>query len=391
MPFDSSFFDEVIERQGTDSEKWDGMPPEHAQGLLPMWVADMDFPSPPAVSEALIDRATHPVYGYTRIAPDDSSAFNDFWLRRHGLNLPNEWTVMIPCVVSGLRLAVQALTQPGDGIIIQTPVYGPFLAAASSAGRIRMDNPLIEEDGYYRMDYEGLERQMCGGGKLLMLCNPHNPVGRAFGREELERVLALAKQYGVNVVSDEIHADFVYAPGKHVPMVSLPGAEERVLALCSASKTFNIAGLQQATLIAPNPELRARFVQQIQDNGVVAGNLMALVATRAAYQQGDPWLDGLMAYLKESRRIVYDFIEAELPKLRISPLEATYLAWLDCRALGKTEAELLQLCREKGKVELTPGGFFGQEGEGFLRLNIGCPHAQLRDALGRLKTALGDL
>lgn len=389
MKLDSGFFDTPISRVGTDCEKWDGMHRQHGDPeMLPMWVADMDFAAPPAVTEALRERAAHPIYGYTCVGRKDNDALRGFWQRRHGLSIEADWPVMLPCVITGLRLCVQALTQPGDGVIVQTPVYGPFLGAAALDGRRRLENPLLEREGRYTIDFDGLEAQMRNGGRLLMLCNPHNPVGRAFSQEELSRMLELARRYEVVILVDEIHADFVFAPGRHVPMLSLPGAGERVVMLCSASKTFNLAGLQQASVIVPNPALRDLLVQKKEAFGVVCGNLMALVATRAAYDQGEAWLSDLMDYLTQSRQIASDFLAAELPQIRVSPLEATYLMWLDFRALGLSQEELLSLCLEKGRVKLSEGSFFGEEGRGFLRLNIACPHAQLHQALERLKKAV---
>lgn len=387
-PFHFSYFDEKIDRRGTACEKWDILQREEGPDMLPMWVADMDFRSPPAIQEAIIERAMHGVYGYTVAEEEDTAALMAFWKRRHALEMQPDWVVMLPCIVTGMRLAVQALTKPGEGVIIQTPVYGPFFSAVEQSGRRLMTNPLRYENGAYRMDLTHLEDRLQGGGKLLMLCNPHNPVGRAWTRKELQDVLALCAQYDATIVTDEIHADFVYPDRVHVPLLSLPGAHERVVMLCSASKTFNVAGLQQASCVVPHPDLRKVLRQQAQNAGVVSGNLFALAATRAAYTQGDAWLDGLIPYLAAGRDLVLGTLAESLPHIHALPLEATYLMWLDCSALGADDDELERRTRRVARVALSPGGAFGAKDQGFLRLNIGCPHAQLQESLRRLERAL---
>jgi len=297
--------------------------------------------------------------------------------------------MMLPCVVTGLYVAVRALTEPGEGVIVQPPVYGAFFDAVEQTGRKLMRNPLIRgEGGAYRMDLERLEDCLRAGGRLLLLCSPHNPVGRAWTRQELRDVLALCERYDAVIVSDEIHADFVYPDRVHVPLLSLPGAQERVILLCAASKTFNVAGLRQAALLAPHEGLRTKMAAQMQACGMVSGNLLSFVATRAAYERGDDWLDGLRAYLMAGRDIAAAFFAEHLPHIGVSPLEATYLLWLDCRAVSEDDGELQQRTRQIARVALSGGPFFGPEGSGFLRLNIGCPHAQLREALRRLLSAM---
>lgn len=356
--------------------------------MLPMWVADMDFRSPPSVQEALASRVAHGTYGYTEVLPEDALALADFWRRRHALAVEPSAALMLPCVVSGLYAAAQAFTAPGEGVIVQPPVYGPFFSAVEQTGRKLVRNPLIRgADGAYRMDLEGLEQCLRDGCRLLLLCSPHNPVGRAWTRQELRDVLALCERYGAVIVSDEIHADFVYPDRVHVPLLSLPGAEERVILLCAASKTFNIAGLRQAALLAPNEGLRNRMAAQMRACGMIGGNLLSFVATRAAYERGDDWLDGLVAYLAAGRDMAAAFLAEHLPLIGVSPLEATYLMWLDCRKVCENDDELRRRTRQIARVALSEGHFFGSEGSGFLRLNIGCPHTQLREALRRLRTA----
>jgi len=389
MVFPFAFFDRGIDRRGTACNKWDTLQREEGSDMLPMWVADMDFQSPPAVQEALVSRAAHGTYGYTEVLPQDSQALADFWRRRHGLDIESSAVGMLPCVVSGLYMAVRALTKPGEGVIVQPPVYGALFEAVEHTGRKLVRNPLARgADGAYRMDLTHLEDCLRTGCRLLLLCSPHNPVGRAWTRQELNDVLALCQRYGAMIVSDEIHADFVYPDRVHVPLLALPGAQERAILLCAASKTFNIAGLRQAAFVAPDEGLRNKMDAEIQASGMISGNLLSFVATRAAYEHGDGWLDGLRAYLMASRDIVTAFLAEHLPHIGVSTLEATYLMWLDCRAVSQDDEQLRRRTRQIARVALSEGVSFGPEGSGFLRLNIGCPHAQLREALKRLLTAL---
>jgi len=389
MAFPFTFFDQGIVRRGTASEKWDALQREEGSDILPMWVADMDFRSPPAVQEALALRAAHGTYGYTETLPDDMQALVDFWRRRHGLEVAASAARMLPCVVTGLYMAVRAFTEPGEGVIVQPPVYGALFDAVKQTGRTLAPNPLVrDEDGAYRMDLAHLEDCLRNGSRLLLLCSPHNPVGRAWTRQELTDALTLCARYGAVIVSDEIHADFVYPDRVHVPLLALPGAQERAIVLCAASKTFNIAGLRQAAFLAPNEALCNKMDEEMKACGIISGNLFSYAATRAAYEHGDDWLDGLRAYLMAGRDIATSFLAERLPHIGLSPLEATYLMWLDCRAVSQDDAELRRRTRQIARVALSDGNFFGPEGSGFLRLNIGCPHSQLREALSRLRMAM---
>ena len=387
MIFNEEYFDEGLYRMGTRSEKWDACRKEHGENVLPMWVADMDFPSPPAVQEAILKRAAHPTYCYTEIEADDDEALINFWQRRHGVTFGREDITMIPCVVTGLRLAALALTQPGDGIIIQSPVYGPFRMSVEGTGRKVMDAPLVRDaNGRYDMDLAAVEKQLQAGAKLMMLCNPQNPVSRVWTAEELQALLDLLNRYNVPLVSDEIHADFVFAPRQFVSVMSLQ--EKNVVALCAASKTFNLAGLQQADFICKDETIRTAMRNEMDKAGVRSGNIFALEATRAAYNEGDAWLDGLLAYLKGSYELLADLVKQHLPKAVLTPMEGTYLGWLDLRAYGYTTDELMQRT-EKAGVYFTVGTFFGQEqGEGHLRINIGCPRRNIEEAVLRLRVAL---
>ena len=386
MKFDHEYFDAGLYRMGTRCEKWDEARNEHGEDILPLWVADMDFPSPPAVQEAILKRAAHPTYGYTAELEDDHQALINFWQRRHGLTIEQEWLTLMPCVVTGIKAAILALTKPEDKVLIQSPVYGPFRMSVQATGRTLADAPMIrDENGRYSMDLATTEAQLQAGAKLMILCSPHNPASRAWSAEELTALITLLDKYNVPLVSDEIHADFVYAPGKFVPVLSL--TKKNVMSFCAASKTFNLAGLQQACCICPDEKIREAFRHEMDKAGVRAGNIFALEGTRAAYNEGDEWLDGLMAYLDGNRKHLAAMVAEHLPKAVLTPLEATYLGWIDLRAYGFNGEALMQRTIAAG-VQFTGGTFFGDNGDGFLRINIGCPRRYITEGILRLKKAL---
>ena len=391
MRFDTAYFDAGIRRIGTECEKWDGMIAETGdETMIPMWVADMDFPSPPAIRDALADVLERGTWGYTISGDADRQALCDYWARRHSVTIERESVLLSPCVVTGLKLALRVVTKPGDGVLINPPVYGPFFMSIRSNGRKVVESPLVcGEDGRYTMDLADMEGKLASGeAKAVMLCSPHNPCGRAWSEEELTAVVALCRRYGAPIVCDEIHADFVYAPNTHHSILTIPGAREIAVMLCAASKTFNVAGLEQSAIVCCNEAVRKAIAEDMAASGVKAGNAFALAATRAAYTGCDAWLDGLMDYLAGSRDMVAAFVAERMPRVRLTPLEATYLMWLDCSALGFTQDELLARIRA-AHVKVNDGLFFGEQGRGFIRLNIGCPRSQIREALTRLATVLG--
>lgn len=391
MRFDTAYFDAGIRRVGTECEKWDGMIAETGdETMIPMWVADMDFPSPPAIRDALAGVLARGTWGYTISGDADRQALCDYWARRHSVTIERESVLLSPCVVTGLKLALRAVTKPGDGVLINPPVYGPFFMSIRSNGRKVVESPLVcGEDGRYTMDLADMEGKLASGeAKAVMLCSPHNPCGRAWSEEELMAVVALCRRYGAPIVCDEIHADFVYAPNTHHSILTIPGAREIAVMLCAASKTFNVAGLEQSAIVCCNEAVRKAIAEDMAASGVKAGNAFALAATRAAYTGCDAWLDGLMDYLAGSRDMVAAFVAERMPHVRLTPLEATYLMWLDCSALGFTQDELLARIRA-AHVKVNDGLFFGEQGRGFIRLNIGCPRSQIREALTRLATVLG--
>ena len=391
MRFDTAYFDAGIRRVGTECEKWDGMIAETGdETMIPMWVADMDFPSPPAIRDALAGVLARGTWGYTISGDADRQALCDYWARRHSVTIERESVLLSPCVVTGLKLALRVVTKPGDGVLINPPVYGPFFMSIRSNGRKVVESPLVcGEDGRYTMDLADMEGKLASGeAKAVMLCSPHNPCGRAWSEEELTAVVALCRRYGAPIVCDEIHADFVYAPNTHHSILTIPGSREIAVMLCAASKTFNVAGLEQSAIVCCNEAVRKAIAEDMAASGVKAGNAFALAATRAAYTGCDAWLDGLMDYLAGSRDMVAAFVAERMPRVRLTPLEATYLMWLDCSALGVTQDELLARIRA-AHVKVNDGLFFGEQGRGFIRLNIGCPRSQIREALTRLATVLG--
>jgi len=332
----------------------------------------------------------HPAYGYTEQTQTATKAMLDFMQRRHGIALSADEQTLMPCVVTGLRAAVLALTKPGDGIIVQPPVYGPFYFSVKDNERKTVECPLIrDEKGYYTMDLASVEEACQNGAKMMMLCNPHNPVGRCWTKEELTALWNILKRYDVALVSDEIHEDFVFERGAFTPMLTLASdPSDRVIALTSASKTFNLAGLQQAVAFARNTELLKLIEKTMHDVGVVQGNIFGLIAAEAAYLYGDEWLESMLAYIREGEQILRAELAEHLPKAVLSPLEATYLGWLDLRAYGLTTAQLMERCRKAG-VEFTPGTFFGEKaGDGFLRVNLACQHARVKLAVAQLKEAI---
>lgn len=391
MTFDKAYFDAGVRRIGTDCEKWDGMFKTHGStDMIPMWVADMDFPSPPAVYDALEGVLNWRTWGYTMSGEADAQALSAYWQRCHGVTINPAHVILSPCVVTGMKLAIRATTKPGDGVLITTPVYGPFYMSIQDNDRVVVEAPLmVDADGRYQMDLALMEEKLAdGSAKAVMLCSPHNPCGRAWERETMQAVADLCIRYGAPLIVDEIHADFVFDPNAHHSVLSMECLPEKTIMFCAASKTYNVAGLELSAIICPDDELRAAIHKDMNAAGIKAGNCFALAATRAAYTDCDAWLDGLKAYLMENRDFVYAYVRENMPKVRVTPLDATYLMWLDCRALGMEQQALVDAILAAG-VKVNDGTFFGERGRGFLRLNIGCPRAQLEAALERMKTVLG--
>jgi cystathionine beta-lyase len=383
-------FDEVIPRAGTDCAKYDDRLRRFGRAdVLPLWVADMDFQAPDCVREALQPLVDQNLYGYHLKGERYVRAIVDWWARRHGHAVDPAGIVFSPGVVPALSHLIQALTAKGDGIIVQPPVYHPFAWAVRANERRLLENPLLEQGGEYAMDFDDLEGK-AREARLLILCSPHNPVGRVWRREELERLADICLRHGVTIVSDEIHNDLVYPQYRHLPTASLSPEVARVTVTChAASKTFNLAGLSVAYVLIEGQELREAFRTVSDILHVEALNPFGLRATEAAFTHGEAWLKALLEYLEGNYRLVRGYLEEHLPRVTVSPLEGTYLIWLDFRRYGLSPQELRDCIIGKARLGLNDGPMFGPGGEGFQRMNIACPRATLQEALDRLRVALG--
>jgi len=383
----NKLFDSVPDRSGTASLKFDlrretfGKP-----DVIPLWVADMDFAVPEAVQRALARRAEHPVFGYT-IFPSSLNEALAHWLQtRHHWAVGNESIMFCPGVVPSLHACIMGLTRPGDGVIVQPPVYAPFLTAAETCGRRTLLNPLRLVDGRYTFDLEDLERCAREGGRMLILCSPHNPVGRVWQREELQALLAVCEQYEITVVSDEIHADLIYPGHTHLPLASLNGRVHIITAV-APSKTFNIPGLGLSALIVPRAADRAAIGKVFDMLHVSASNPFSIAAFEAAYRDGAPWLDALMSYLAGTRDMVRDHLQRHLPQIRMTEPEGTYLLWLDCHGIGMDDKQLKAFFVQQAGVGMSPGTMFGAGGSGYMRMNIASPRKVIMQALDNILTA----
>ncbi|MBE3125039.1 MAG: putative C-S lyase [Acidobacteria bacterium] len=386
-------FDKVVDRTGTESLKW--VYPRKVlkvEDAIPMWVADMDFEAPPAVVEAIRRRAAHGVYGYPLIPPSFWQAAIGWLKRRHGWDVRKDWMAKSPGIVPALNYAVRAFTKPGDGVIIQTPVYFPFYHAVENNGRRLVRNPLRFDGRRYTMDFGDLERKLDEGGRMLILCSPHNPVGRVWTQEELEGLGRIAVERDLLVVSDEIHADLVYSGHRHHVLAALsPELAERTVTCIAPSKTFNIPGLSMAVVIASNPKLLEAFKDETERAGFELGQVFGIVGFEAAYSQGDDWLDELLSYLEANVDFMEKFLEERIPAIHLVRPEGTYLALLDCRGLGLEPAALNDFFLKKARVYFSDGAMFGEEAAGFVRINFGCPRVLLVEALERVERAVKEL
>lgn len=382
-----SRFDKVISRNGTSSFKFDDrMRVFGAPDVLPLWVADMDFAVPDAVRQALASRSEHPVYGYT-VHPESLFEAQMQWLStRHHWSVARSSILFCPGVVPSLHACIMGLSQPRDGVIVQTPVYAPFLAAPEICGRKLLINPLTLHNGRYSFDLDDLGRCANQGGRLLILCSPHNPVGRVWEAEELRVLLTVCEQHDITVVSDEIHADLIYPGCQHVPLACMNDKVNIVTAV-APSKTFNIPGLGLSTLIVPERKDRTAINSAFDTLHVSACNPFSIVAFEAAYRKGEPWLNELMMYLAGTRDMVREFLRQRVPQISMIEPEGTYLLWLDCRTMGLNDKQLQEFFVTRAGVGLSPGITFGAMGSGFMRMNIGSPRSVIRQALENIARA----
>lgn len=383
-------FDQHIDRRNTQCLKWDGVLETFgADSLIPMWVADMDFRPPEAVVQAVTKRAAHGIYGYES-RPCQYLAVVLQWLKtRHNWTVEPTWVKHSPGVVPGLALAISALTDPGDRIVIQPPVYPPFYRVIQENNRTVVENSLIQRDGQFSMNFEELEEIFCSGARMMILCSPHNPVGRVWSRAELSQLAELAIRYHVTILSDEIWADLAFKSHIHTPLASLsPAMANQTLTFMAPSKTFNLAGFYLSNVIIPNEQFQLKFCSQIQRLGLGHLSFFGLVASEAAYREGGEWLDSLLAYLEESAQYVIDELAKITPKIKVIKPQGTFLLWLDCRELGIAPEKLNQFFVREAGIAFNDGIVFGPAGYGFQRMNIGCPRSMIKEALERLAKAL---
>ncbi|MCL2161883.1 MAG: pyridoxal phosphate-dependent aminotransferase [Betaproteobacteria bacterium] len=377
-------FDSIIDRRGTNSLKYDfALERGKPEGLLPMWVADMDFSAPPEVLADIQKVVSRGILGYSEAKDDYYAAVADWFGSRFGYHVTRHEIIKTPGIVFALTQAVRALTEPNEAVMIQTPVYYPFFEVVRTNGRKLVTNPLLYADGRYCIDFEDFERNIADYGvKLFILCSPHNPVGRVWTQEELERLNGICVKRGVIIVSDEIHCDFVWSKHPHTCFGRL---NENAIIATAPSKTFSLSGLQTSNLFVRNTDLLNRLKTEIGRSGYSQLNTLGLVACRSAYTKGRAWLEELHAYLAENIRITREFLATRIPKIRLVEPEGTYLLWLDFSQYGLTQDELDRRITEGAKLWLSSGTIFGADGKGFQRINIACPKATLVDALGRLE------
>lgn len=384
-------FDKVVERRGTGCLKYDfakqwGMP----EDVLPLWVADMDFETSSYVVDALSQRLQHGIFGYTESGEAYFEAVKGWMVRRHGWEVSKDWLVKTPGVVFALAMAVRAYTEPGDGVLIQQPVYHPFSQVVRDNDRRVINSPLcLGDDNRYHMDFEDFEKKLVEEKiKLFILCSPHNPVGRVWTKEELCRVGDLCVKHNVVVVSDEIHADFVFR-GRHQVFASLKKEYEAISITCTApSKTFNLAGLVMSNIFIPDAGLRGKFCAQLDGAGISQLGVMGLIACEAAYSQGEEWYQAMHGYVKNNIDYISQYVKDNLPGVRMVEHEGTYLVWLDFRGTGLDEKTLEHKIVHEAKLWLDGGAMFGESGSGFQRVNAACPRKILAEALERIKAVL---
>lgn len=381
-------FDEIVNRKNTHCKKWDGI---SGDDMLPMWVADMDFKCPPKVIEALKKRVDHGIFGY----PGGYDSYYEaviYWMkRRYHWDVKKEWITSCPGIVPALNMLVRALTNPGDKVVIQTPVYPPFFNAVRNNGCHVIENPLKFDGEKYTMDFEDLEKKFDTRVKLMILCSPHNPVTRVWRKDELIKLGQLCIKNNVIIISDEIHSDIVFKGNQHTVFSCISEEFAQNSVICNApSKTFNIAGIQTSNIIIPNEKIRTLFRHTLESTGLGSPNIFAIYALEAAYKYGEEWLEALLEYLRGNFVFLKKYIEENLPKIKVIESEGTYLAWLDLRFLGLEDNLIEDILKNKAKVVLSPGGIFGVSGSGFQRINIGCPRSTLQEGLDRLSRALTD-
>lgn len=383
-------FDQIIDRRNTNSVKIDALKEVFgADDLIPLWVADMEFLSPPEITDALKKRVEHGIFGY--YTPDDAyfkSIIN--WLEnRHSWTVDKQDVIFVPGVVKGFAFAIDAFTNVGDKIIIQPPVYPPFKTTSEGLNRKIVNNPLIYDNGQYSMDFDNLREVAKTGCKMLILCNPQNPSGRIWSKDELSELAEICFDNQILVVSDEIHSDLVLPGNEHIPFATVSNkAAQNNITLMAPSKTFNIAGIVSSFAVVENEEIRKKYFNYLNARQLGDGTIFGYIAAEYAYEYGEEWLNQALEYIQENIDFVDDYLQKNIPQIKAVKPDASFLIWLDCRALNLSQPELEKLFIKKAKLALNSGTMFGKEGKGFMRLNVGCPRITLEKALDNLKKAV---
>ncbi len=378
-----SVFDEVVSRKNTDCVKWDL---REDNDVLPLWVADMDFKVMPQIQQAIKDRANHPIYGYTYECEAYYTSILNWLKNRHGLEVTKEDLIVIPGVIPGIVNAIHAYTKPDDAIIIQTPVYPPFFHSIEQTKRKLIENPLIEKEGTYSLNFEDFEDKILKHHvKMFILCNPHNPVSRVWTKEELTKLCAICVKHEVLILSDEIHSDFIQPSHKYTCCLNaMPEGNDNCLVSFSATKTFNLAGLQNATMVIKDTKLRKTYQDKMSENGIMAGNIFGLVATKAAYEFGSDWVDELNKYIGTNYEYFKQQLNSAVPSAIISPLEGTYLAWVNLNKTVKDPKNAAKDLLSQAKVWVNDGGDYGMKGTGYIRVNLASPKEMIEEATRRM-------
>lgn len=384
-------FDRIIDRKGTNALKTDVLKERYGRDdLIPLWVADMDFLSPPAITDAIVERAKHGIYGYTGAGQEFYDSITNWLANYHGWQIEQEWISFIPGIVKGIAFVTDCFSEKNDSVIIQPPVYHPFKIIPTLHHRRVVNNPLILEAGRYVMDPDDLKKKITPDAKILILCNPHNPGGRVWTKSELVELAEICYDNNVLVISDEIHSDLAYEGHKHIPFASVSEkAAQNSITFMAPSKTFNIAGIVSSFSVVPNDKIRTRFYDYLEKSELREGHIFAYTATQAAYEKGEDWLCELKKYLWENVQLVDTYLKKNIPRIKAMIPEASYLIWLDCRELNLSQDELVSLFVNDAKLALNDGSIFGDEGKGFMRLNIGSPRSVIEKALDNLKDAIG--
>lgn len=385
-------FSTVFERRNTHCTKWDLLEQIYsipdASDVLPMWIADMDFAIPSTIIDALHKRLEHPVFGYNIVPEETKLALTNWLEKKHQLKIENKWIFFQQGVIPAMASVLDAFTEVGDKILIHSPVYPPFNHVPTRLGRIVETCDLMEINSSFEIDFDDFEQKLSSGVKAFILCSPHNPGGKVWTKEDLTKIAALCERYNVLIISDEIHADIVFKPNKHIPILSVAENVNNIITFFAPTKTFNLAGIQAATIIVPDQQKRKILEQQALERGQMELNIFSLTAFQAAYEHGEPWLEELLEVVSSNMDYVVEQLTCKLKGIKVSKPEATYLLWIDYRDTGLSEKEIMNLLLTKGKLALEPGTKYGKTGEGFLRMNVACPRHTLEDGVARFIKAL---